>query len=327
MQSVTRAVEREQLGAASRRRPRRAACSARAARRRCVVHTDQWPSSPPRKRTVTGAPSRIDGERRDQVEHDVVVVAGVERDAVLGAGVDDAAHHVERAVAIERRDLDRDDVVDRGEARARTTPAARARRPPAADRSRPAGSPRRPPRNASISSSSLAPFMRGEAEQAGVVAEAAREPRLGTRLLGARRKRRRPCTSGRLASMSRAVSTASSQHRLVQADLADRELRRVHADREPAGAGVEVVAGQRALAPLVEPALGGRAPADAPGSRVPSATQLRRNVAGSTVGFCATALSASAEFGAGDGDESPAAASLPASRRAEAHAREGALRS
>ena len=56
------------------------------------------------------------GERRDEIEHDVVVVAGVERDAVFGAGLDDAAHDVERAVAVERRDLDRDDVLDRGEA-------------------------------------------------------------------------------------------------------------------------------------------------------------------------------------------------------------------
>ena len=55
------------------------------------------------------------GERRDEVEHDVVVVAGIERDAVLGAGLGNAAQHVERAVAIERRDLDGDDVVDRGE--------------------------------------------------------------------------------------------------------------------------------------------------------------------------------------------------------------------
>ena len=55
-------------------------------------------------------------ERRDQVEDDVVVVAGVERDALLGARRDHAADDVERAVAVERRDLDRDDVVDRGEA-------------------------------------------------------------------------------------------------------------------------------------------------------------------------------------------------------------------
>ncbi len=36
--------------------------------------------------------------------------------------------------------------------------------------------------------------------------------------------------------------------------IADRELRRVHADGEAAGAGGDVVARQRALTPLVEPA-------------------------------------------------------------------------
>ena len=44
------------------------------------------------------------------------------------------------------------------------------------------------------------------------------------------------------------------EHRAVEPGLADRELRRVDADREPAGAGVEVVARQRALPPLVEAA-------------------------------------------------------------------------
>ena len=121
------AVEREQLaideppasGAAAAALQRSSSSTAP------CVHTDQWPSRPPRKRTVTGSPSRIDVERRDEVEHDVVVVAGVERDAVLGARRDDAAHDVERAVAVERRDLDRDDVVDRGEARPERAPRSR----------------------------------------------------------------------------------------------------------------------------------------------------------------------------------------------------------
>ncbi len=45
------------------------------------------------------------------------------------------------------------------------------------------------------------------------------------------------------------------EHRLVQADLADRELRGMHAHRQAAGAGVEVVARQRTLVPQIEPAL------------------------------------------------------------------------
>ncbi len=93
-----------------------------------------------------------------QVEHDVVVVAGVERDPIGGAGLDDAAHHVERAVAVERRDLDGDDVLDRREAPPERRPAARCRRPPAADRSRPAESPRATAWACAISSSSIAPF-------------------------------------------------------------------------------------------------------------------------------------------------------------------------
>ena len=46
------------------------------------------------------------------------------------------------------------------------------------------------------------------------------------------------------------------QHRPVQADVADRELRGVDADREPAGAGIDVIARQRALMHLVELAVG-----------------------------------------------------------------------
>ena len=46
------------------------------------------------------------------------------------------------------------------------------------------------------------------------------------------------------------------QHRPVQADIADRELRGVDADRKAAGAGVDVIARQRALMPGVERAVG-----------------------------------------------------------------------
>jgi hypothetical protein len=63
--------------------------------------------------TVAGA----DNQGRHQVGHDVVVVAGVEGDAILGLGVRDAEGDVERAVPIERRYLDGDDIVDGGKAR------------------------------------------------------------------------------------------------------------------------------------------------------------------------------------------------------------------
>ena len=67
-------------------------------------------------RTVHRLAVAHEGEGRQQVQHDVVVVAGVERDALLGAGRDHAADHVQRAVAVEGRHLDRDHVVDFGEA-------------------------------------------------------------------------------------------------------------------------------------------------------------------------------------------------------------------
>src|SRR5437867_22503 len=41
-----------------------------------------------------------DGERRHEVEDDVVVIAGIERDALLGARRDDAAEYIERAIAV-----------------------------------------------------------------------------------------------------------------------------------------------------------------------------------------------------------------------------------
>lgn len=56
---------------------------------------------------MTGLPAQR-SERRDKIVHNVIVVTGVERDAIFRAGFDDPANHIERAIAIERRDLDRD---------------------------------------------------------------------------------------------------------------------------------------------------------------------------------------------------------------------------
>ncbi len=47
-----------------------------------------------------------------EIQHDVVVVAGVERNPA--ARVSDRADHVERLVPVERRDLDRDDILQLG---------------------------------------------------------------------------------------------------------------------------------------------------------------------------------------------------------------------
>src|SRR5437870_13714350 len=95
---------------------------------------------------------------------------------------------------------------------------------------------------------------RGEAEQYGVIAELTREARLGDGLRGAaagagdHHGRRRVATP-----VARGLDGAA-QHGLVEAGLADRELRGVHPDGEAAGTGIEVVARQRPLPPRVEPA-------------------------------------------------------------------------
>src|ERR1700756_1560242 len=80
-----------------------------------LTHTLQWPSRPPLMRTVRSRPFATTVKGGDEVEDDVIVVAGVERDPVGGVRLHDAAHDVEGAVTIERRDLDGDHVLDRRE--------------------------------------------------------------------------------------------------------------------------------------------------------------------------------------------------------------------
>src|SRR5665647_1023215 len=60
--------------------------------------------------------SALESERGEQVEHDVIVVTGIERDALLGFCRDHAAHYIERAVAVKRCHLDRHHVVNCGKA-------------------------------------------------------------------------------------------------------------------------------------------------------------------------------------------------------------------
>ena len=89
-----------------------------------------------------------------------------------------------------------------------------------------------------------------------MVAEVARAVRASATACSVRPRRRRSRNSGRVASSSRRLDRRSSSTGSVEPDVADRELRRVDADREAARAGVEVVAGQRPLAALVEAAVG-----------------------------------------------------------------------
>ena len=58
-------------------------------------------------------------------------------------------------------------------------------------------------------------------------------------------------TAGRRAH-SAARSRGKLQHRPIKPGLADRELRGVDADREPTGAGIEIVASERTLPPRIE---------------------------------------------------------------------------
>ena len=112
---------------------------------------------------------------------------------------------------------------------------------------------------------------RGEAEQPGVIADAARDAgfrdRLPRRAGKACDQRQRP-----LGPVRRGLGR-ELQHRPVQADVADRELRGVDADREAAGAGVDVIARQRALM-LCRAGGSASSASGCAGSTVPSAISL-----------------------------------------------------
>ena len=190
---------------------------------------------------------------RDQVEQDVIVVAGVEGHALLGAGLDDAPHHVQRAVAAEGRDLDRHHVLQRGEAAPEggsEHDTAHRRLQVEADEGDALGEP-----GAVLQPLVLARAGEGgEAHHARVIAEAEGCVRLGQRLLRpsdqAGDPHQRPVGPG-VGGLG-----GELQHRLIEPRLPDRELRGVNADGKPACAGVDVVAGECALPLRVQPALG-----------------------------------------------------------------------
>ena len=86
---------------------------------------------------------------------------------------------------------------------------------------------------------------RAQAQQHGVIAERAG----GTRLLHGLRGLADHAGDHdqRPLGPARCGLGGQLQHRPVEADIADLELRGVHADGQPAGAGIDVVARQRAL--------------------------------------------------------------------------------
>ncbi len=107
---------------------------------------------------------------------------------------------------------------------------------------------------------------RGQAEQPGMVAEAHQQIRFRQGLIRASADAADPDQRfGALRVRAIHFFGRDRQDRLEQADrgIADRELGRVHADREAAAAGCGVVAGQRPLASLVEAAVRRAGPADA----------------------------------------------------------------
>ena len=212
---------------------------------------------------------------QQQIEHDVVVVAGVQRDALFGAGSDHAAHHVERAVAVEGCHLDGDDVVDLGKA-----PPEVHRQCDAAHRGLQVEPDQRDPRghrpamcDQFIDRRAL---HRRQRQHAGVIPQAVCDVGLAQRLLGRaaqpgdqHRGLRRPFARGARRQL---------EHRLVQAALANRELGGMHAHRQAAGTGIQVVAGQRTLVPHIELAL--RVERQRVGRDDRAAFQLRQHVGG-----------------------------------------------
>ena len=95
--------------------------------------------------------------------------------------------------------------------------------------------------------------MAASEKKAGVIAEPARELRLLDRLRGAADQ-----AGDHDRGMARPFGRRAHrklEHRPIKPGLADRELRGVNADREPARAGIEIIAGERALPLRIELAL------------------------------------------------------------------------
>src|SRR5581483_7699633 len=163
------------------------------------------------------------------------------------------AQHVERTIAVERRDLDGDDIADLGKA-----PPEIGAEDHTADRGLQIEADQRNfLRYISAMRDDLVlagRFHRGEAEQPGVIADAARGPGFAHRL--SRRAREAGDQRQRALCPVRCRLGRKLQYGPVKTDIADCELRGVDADREPTGAGIDVVTRQRALMHMIELAVG-----------------------------------------------------------------------
>src|SRR5690606_16288680 len=193
-------------------------------------------------------------EGRHEIEDDLIVVPGVERD-VLASRRDDRPHDVERPVAIEAGDLDRDDVLDLGEAAPKgvrqLAPADRRLEIEAEDRDDLGD-------RAHVSEDRVLIRLIAEgpeAEKPGVVTELAKDLRLGDGAPGAADDAADANEGlGALEVGAVHLLLRELEHRAEEpvARVADRELRRVDADGEAARARIDVVARERPLPPLIE---------------------------------------------------------------------------
>jgi hypothetical protein len=201
-------------------------------------------------RRVVARPPTVTGKGREQVDDDAVVVAGVERH-VVAPRRGHRAHHVERAVAVERRDLHRHQVRHRlGE----VAPEAVAERAPAhgglqveAEHGEHLAH-----RAAVAHERVLGRVGEGaERDERAVVAEGARHLGLVHRLARVADDARDEGEGARAAvgaggagePVARRLA-GQLEHGAVEPDLrvVDGELRGVHPHRHAAGAGLHVVA-------------------------------------------------------------------------------------
>jgi hypothetical protein len=170
----------------------------------------------------------------------VIVVAGVERDAILGVRGGDAEADVERAVAVERRHLDRHDIVDCREARpelARQLDAAHGRLQVEADQRH-----LRRDRGAMVDQLVLArTLQRSQRKQHRVIAERPRRARFLDRLRRLTNSAR-DHDQGPVGPVARRLD-GEFEDGPVEPHLPDGELGGVHSHRQPAGSGVESSSG------------------------------------------------------------------------------------
>lgn len=187
--------------------------------------------------------------RREEIGHDVVVVAGVERD-IITSGLDHGANDVDGLVAVERRDLDGDDVFDLREA----TPERVAQHASAdAGLKIKAHDRQHLGHGAAVRDHVVLGSIahRAEAEQTGMITERTQQFGLDGGLF-----RRAADAADAHERFRRAIHLffGEFEHRTKQTDLriTNRELRRVNTDSEPAHSSGDVVTRERPLPPFIK---------------------------------------------------------------------------